>query len=119
MAVLNRAQILAPRELESETVSVPEWGGDVIVRALTGAERDQFEAGFVKEGGRQGEMTLENTRARLVALSVVDEHGQRLFSTDDIEMLGAQPAAALDRVFFVARRLSRLSNEDLAQLVKS
>jgi len=119
MAVLNRAQILAPRELETEVVNVPEWGGDVIVRALTGTERDQVEAGFMKQGGRQGEVTLENTRARLVALSVVDEDGQRLFGTDDIEMLGKQPAAALDRVFFIARRLSRLSNEDLEQLVKS
>lgn len=119
MAVLNRAQILAPRELETEVVNVPEWGGDVIVRALTGTERDQFEAGFIKEGGKQGEMTLENTRARLVALSVVDDSGQRLFSIDDIDLLGQQPAAALDRVFFVARRLSHLSNEDLAALVKS
>lgn len=118
MAVLNRAQILAPRELETEVVNVPEWGGDVIVRALTGTERDQFEAGFIKEGGK-GEMTLENTRARLVALSVVDDSGQRLFGIDDIDLLGQQPAAALDRVFFVARRLSHLSNEDLAALVKS
>ena len=41
---LNREAILAAEDLPRELVEVPEWGGAVYVRALTGAERDQFEA---------------------------------------------------------------------------
>ena len=42
--ILTRDEILESEDLATETVSVPEWGGSVIVRALTGTERDAYEA---------------------------------------------------------------------------
>lgn len=119
MTILNRAQILAPRQMATETVSVPEWGGDVVVRELTGAERDQWEGSFIRIEDGKREVNYENIRARLVALSVVDESGDRIFDLDDVGVLGQQPAAALDRVFMVARRLSHMTDEDIQKLAKS
>ena len=41
MAVLTKQQILAAEDLPSETLLVKEWCGDVTVRTMTGAERDE------------------------------------------------------------------------------
>ena len=43
--VLSKEQILQADDLKTETVEVPEWGGDVLLRELRGRERDAFEEG--------------------------------------------------------------------------
>lgn len=123
MAFLTKAQILAADDIKTEVVEVPEWGGQVLVRALDGAGRDQFEAEFLQidtSGAKPTyEMDLLNARARLVALSLVDEKLQRLFTDDDVISLGKKSAAALDRVYAVAQRLSGLSKQDIEDLQKN
>lgn len=118
MTILNRDQILQAKDLVTETVEVPEWGGSVLVKSLTGAERDQFEAAIVEQKGRDTKVNMRNARARLVALSVVDEEGKKLFSPNDVSLLGAKSAAALQRVFNVAMRLSGISEEDVRELTE-
>jgi hypothetical protein len=44
-------------------VSVPEWGGEVVVRALTGAERDAFEQSTIEQRGKSVKTNLANIRA--------------------------------------------------------
>lgn len=111
--ILGRDQILAADDLKREQVEVPEWGGTVIVAALSGTQRDAWEASIVTSEGRPN---LRNMRAKLVSVSVVDEAGQQIFSAADVEALGAKSAAALERVAKVAQRLSKLGNEQLEEL---
>lgn len=120
MTYLSRDEILGASDIAVEPVEVPEWGGTVRVRGLTGAERDELEAEIVR-ANRDGSTRVDtrNLRARLVALSVVDEAGERLFTCEDIEALGQKSAAALDRVFSVAQRLSGLGDEDVEALAKN
>ncbi|MCP4897614.1 MAG: hypothetical protein GY906_11635 [bacterium] len=117
-SILGRDEILATRgTLKSERVSVPEWGGDVIVRELTGAERDAWEASIVDVNtGSFTEEKAANTRAKLVARTVVDEAGNRLFTEEDIERLGGLSASGLSRVFNVAASLSGLTEKDIEDL---
>lgn len=119
MALLTRDQILKAQDLPTEDVSVPEWGGTVRVRALTGAERDAFEQSIVEQRGRSTRMNLQNLRAKLVALTVVDEEGNRIFSDSDAKLLGKKSALALNRVFEVAQKLSGLTSEDVEELTKN
>lgn len=114
--ILNREQILQAQDLKQEVVSVPEWGGDVIVRTLTGAERDQFEADMIQSNGKVAGENLYNLRARLSSLCLVDESGRRLFSDDDVKLLGAKSAHALQRVFEQAMKLNALSEGDVEEL---
>lgn len=109
MALLTRDAILKADDLPKETVDVPEWGGGVLVRSMTGAERDAFEAQMF-EGGKA---RLQNLRARLVSQVCVDEQGNRLFTDEDIVALGAKSANALDRVFNAAQRLNAMGKEDV------
>jgi len=118
--LLTREAILQAQDLPYEDVAVPEWGGVVRVRALTGAERDRFEASIVEQRGKGGpRLNTQNIRAKLVALTVVDEHGNRIFTDDDVEALGRKSAAALNRVFEVAQRLSGLTQADMEELEKN
>ena len=114
--MLSRDDILNANDLKTETVQVPEWGGEVNVRTMTGAERDAFESKIV---GKNGGVNMQNIRARLVSLTMVDENGDRIFSDDDVKELGRKSAAALDRVFTAAQGLNKISDEDVEELAKN
>lgn len=118
-ALLTRDQILQADDLRSEDVPVPEWGGVVRVRGLTGTQRDAFESDVVVMNGRDVQRNTRNIRARLVALTVVDEEGKRLFTHQDVEALGNKSARALDRVFSAASSLSGLSDADVEELAEN
>jgi hypothetical protein len=119
MSLLTRKAILQADDLPREKIDVLEWGGFVFVRALTGAERDAYEAACLQKSGKSYEANLANVRAKLCALAICDENGVRLFDDADVETLGTKSAAALDRVFAVARRLSKIGPEDMEELAKN
>jgi len=116
---LTREAILGVSDLPTEDVPVPEWGGVVRVRTLTGAERDAFEGSIVEKRGKKMVVKSDNMRARLVALAVVDEDGNRLFTDADVIALGKKSGAALARVFQVAQHLSGLTEDDVEELEKN
>jgi len=119
MNLLSKTAILAAQDLQTEDVEVPDWGGAVRVRSFTGRERDAFEASMVRGDGRDRKVDLTNMRARLVGLTVIDEAGQRLFTDEEVDLLGAKSGAALDRVFAVAQKLNGLSGADVEELSKN
>lgn len=108
MLLTREAILAAGATLPRETVAVPEWGGEVIVTTMTGAARDEWEQSIVTNGRK-----VENVRAKLVAATVIDEEGRRLFSADDVQALGRLSSAALDRVCKAAQRLNGLTAEEL------
>lgn len=117
MALLTAKEILTADDLEHEIVPVPEWGGDVMVRGMTGAERDKFESSLrdEKKGGEA--LNLTNVRAKLASLTICDESGKRLFKEADVQALSQKSAAALQRVFAVAQRLSGIQDTDVDDMV--
>jgi hypothetical protein len=57
-------------------------------------------------------MDPANVRAKVVTRCVVGDDGNRLFTDSDVVALGGKSAAALERVYAVAARLSGLSDDD-------
>lgn len=124
MSLLTREQILKADDLPYEDVEVPEWGGVVRVRTLTGAERDAWEQSIItmQANGKKAptmQRRLDNLRAKLVARCLIDDAGARLFTDKDIAALGQKSAAALSRVFEVAQRLNGLTENDVEELVEN
>src|SRR4051812_11733960 len=120
MPPLSRDAILAADDRKVQEVDVPEWGGTVLVKAMSGEERDAFETSMTKRrpiltGPRKGDMETipdtANMHAKLVARSLVDEGGARLFPDADVIELGKKSAAALQRVWDVAAELSGLGGD--------
>jgi hypothetical protein len=116
--LLSRAMIEQASELRTEIVSVPEWGGSVMIRELTGEERDEYEAGIIGDrGGRDRRINLRNIRAKLVGLCLIDpETNQRMYSDREIGILGRKSARALSRVSEACQRLAGITEEDVDEL---
>ena len=116
--ILSRDEILSVPTAKAVLVEVPEWGGSVYVRGLTGRERDQFELSMIETRGKSRTANLANMRARLVALCTVgaEENGKHLFAMTDIALLGDKGADALQRVYAVAQTKSGLSSADVEEL---
>lgn len=113
---LSRDQILSADDRKSRAVAVPEWGGEVLVSTMSGSARDAWEQSLLTRRNGKTEPNMENMRARLVAATVVDEAGQRLFSDADVEALGRKSAAALERVCKVAQSLNAIGEAELEDL---
>ena len=113
--MLTRDQILGAGDLAVESIDVPEWGGSVCIRVLTGAERDRFEQEIQSAKGKP----IDNVRARLVALCVCDDQGLRLFTSADIAALGEKSATALDRIFTRSLSVNKLNSDDVETAKKN
>jgi hypothetical protein len=117
--ILSKEDILGSHDMRIKTVAVPEWGGSVRLRSLTGAERDTFEATLVKEVDGKREPDMVNLRAKLLAATIVDEEDRQIFGVQDIAALGKKSAVALDRVFNVAQRLNGMAADSVEEAVKN
>lgn len=118
---LSKDQILGVDDRGTREVDVPEWGGVVLVRALSGHDRDAYEASLQAlmpdgTGALKSVPDTTDARAKLVARCIVDENGERVFADHEVSRLGLKSAAALTRVFLVAADLSGLTDEAGAEL---
>ncbi len=109
---LSRDAILESSDLKTESVAVPEWGGEIIISTMTGTARDAWEASLIDKGGK---VNMANIRARLVVACAVDEAGNRLFSDGDAVALGAKSGAALERCAKIAQRINSLTEKDIEE----
>lgn len=120
MGILTKAEILAASDLVTQTVDVPEWGGSVVIRAMSGAQRDAYELSLTKAGA-DGKYVIdpENMRAKLLLYTLVDEAGNPLFGMDDLSALASKSAAALERVFTASQALNGLNRGAVDEAVKN
>ena len=129
-AYLTRDTILQREDIKTVEVECPEWGGTVLVRGMSGVERDKFEASLVveddssaqKKGGRRRraevKTTMDNIRAKICVWCMVDEQGNRLFTEADVAELGKKSAAPLDRVYDRASKLSGITEDDVEEMAQ-
>lgn len=116
MTLLTREAILKVDDRKTEDVDVPEWGGVVRLRSLTGAERDRIEASMVEIKGKSQRLNLVNLRAKMVAAAAVDAAGHPLFRESDVKALGEKNAAVISRLAEKAQELSGMAEEDVEEL---
>lgn len=113
--LLSKADIIAASDLKREEVDVPEWGGKVCVSSFSADAKDSIEFKLYNLNQKSG----VGIRAAYVGLALVDEHGQRLFTDEELPMLGTKFAGAVDRVFEVVSRINRISQADIEELEKN
>lgn len=116
--LLTKKQILDADDIKYVVVPVPEWGGDVRVKSLTGAERSDFESQVFEQRGEDVKANFKNYQVKLLVLAIVDEEGNQIFSESDVDILSVKSASAISRVFSAAQKLSGLRKEDIDDLTK-
>ncbi|MDG4768765.1 MULTISPECIES: hypothetical protein [Micromonosporaceae] len=116
MTFLSRDQILGASDRTFDEVPVPEWGGTVRIRSISGAERDSFEQSLLQQRGRDRKVNMRNARAKLIVLCAVDGTGRKMFTEDDIAALSRKNAKPLDRIYDACQRIAGLSDDDVDEL---
>ena len=123
MGILNAESILAVQDMQLEKVDVPEWGGEVYIKSLTGAERDAFEQTLYTEkivmGRKQIVQDMDNARAKFLVMCICDEKGNLLFNKAQAIELGKKSANVLSRLFEIARNKNGMSDQDLMAAIKN
>ncbi len=116
---LTRKEILEAQDFRLEPVDVPEWGGVVYVKTMSGEERDRFEDEVVKRRDEKTGMptSIVGLKVLVVSLTACDAEGKRLFGGEgDEAKLAAKSAAAIDRLFAKSQELSHLTDEAVGEL---
>jgi hypothetical protein len=119
MKALTASQLLMPDlPLPRERVDTPELGEGtyVVVRTLTGIEREQWERQFLAPDGSSSIVnaigSVRSFRVKLLSHCLVDDDGKSLFaSLDEAKSLEKLPAQLLDRAYKAALRLSGLGDD--------
>lgn len=116
MAVLSKDQILGAEDLKTQTVEVPEWGGDVVVSEMSAVDRMEWELDAFDEDGKP---SAENWKVKLAARCIVDENGERMFSADDLAAFGKKSGKAIDRVYMAALEVNAMGKEAAEEVEKN
>ncbi len=109
---LTRDAILRVEDLPLHEVAVPEWGGMVLIRAMTGGERDRFEAAWKQDPS-------SDIRARLAQATLCNPAGDLIFKLEDVPSLSAKSSKALDRIFTAATIHNGITDRDVEELRKN
>lgn len=109
MTFLTRSEILERRSFRTETVEVPEWGGAVRLREMSGADRQAIQAAVLR--AQKGPSASEDVHAHVVACAAVNENGEKIFSPSDVPALSRQPAGLLKRLAEKALEISGLAGD--------
>ena len=119
LRMLGRDDILNADDRPVTVLPVPEWGGAVRLRGLTGEDRDAWELWIGANKVGATEMNLRNARVKIVASCIVGEDGNPLFGETDIKRLAKKSARALTRVYDEACKMSGLTKEDVEKIEAS
>ena len=92
-------------------IEVPEWGGSVGVKVISGTARDKFESFYT-------EKKMDNFRVRFLAEALCDEQGEKLFTDADVEELGKKSSIVINRLFAAAFSHSAFTGEAVNELGK-
>lgn len=109
---LTREEIISARDTKIERVSVPEWGGEVCVRVMSGEARDRLDAFLAKAIDDDGKLVNpKGLRTLVCILGCCDERGNDLFKPNDVDALAAKNSVALDRVWRAVAALNGLNDK--------
>lgn len=114
--MLSKDDILNADDRKTQVVDVPEWGGQVTIKEMSGFARDRFETSIM---GKNGGANMQNIRSKLVIASVIDESGNLMFTEKDINKLSNKSGAALDRIYDAVQKLNKITDADVDELAKN
>lgn len=114
--ILTAEDILKAQDSDIHKITVPQWGGDVYIRVMSGQERDEWEQ---KHAPQIRDGKAKNVRATLAAICLCDESGNRLFDDKQVDALGKKSAKALDLVFSEIQKVNALTDQEIDDLEKN
>lgn len=111
--LINRDEIIRTNDSKPIEVEVPEWGGKVLIGAVSGENRERWE----KEAKKEPQPN--HIRALMVAFSIVDQQGKLIFTEKDVEFLNKKNWKALDRIYDAAIEYNLIGEKQIVAEAKN
>ena len=111
--MLQKKDILDVDDRPTREVRIKEWHNSVLVKAISAADRDDFERLFRDNSNKH------SLRAWCASRFLVDSEGNRLFTDADLPALAEKSAEALDRILEAGLELSGMSKGGVEELEKN
>ena len=97
MGYLTKQQIIDANDLLSEVVSLPELGGDVIVKGMSA----EMSAAIVEASNTSGDFTY-----RMIGASLFDNDGNQLFVDDEFALLKKKSPYVIKKLMEACNRVN-------------
>ena len=120
MPIVSKDEFLQQDDSEYAEVEIPAWG-TIRLKSLTGRARDHYyNRQFIDREG-QPDFSLEDSAARLLALSLCDDDGKPWFPDPEkgVRILREKSAGALQKAFEAALKLNGLTVEDVEEAAEN
>lgn len=116
MGTLSRDQILGADDRKTDEVEVPEWGGSVRIRSMSGAELQEYVRAVAET---KDEVDNVDDVLLLVHFSIVDDSGNRLFpAKDDVKLLAEKNIHVLNKIAQACMGVNGLDQKEVVADLK-
>lgn len=105
-----RDKILAAEDIPSETVEIPEWGVELLVKGMTAGDRLLLMQNAYDQATQQVNMAIVYPDV-VVACAYDPKSGESVFSDSDKPELMNKSSAAIERLASVGLRLSGIGKD--------
>lgn len=117
---LTLSEILAVEDRKPEPLPVPEWGGEVFIKTMSGIDRDAYENRLIK-CMKKGEL-VENRGLKMALLrkTLCDEAGELLIASDkDAKAFEGKSSQVIQRLFEASQDANGLGEDSAEQAAKN
>jgi hypothetical protein len=106
-----REKILAANDIPSETVEIPEWGVELLVKGMTAGDRLLLMQNAYDQKTQQVNMAIVYPDV-VVACAYDPKTGEAVFADSDKSELMTKASAAIERLANVGLRLSGIGQAE-------
>lgn len=112
-----RQKILEAKDIKRETIHIPEWGVELLLKGLSGTKRGRLVKTCTD---RQGNVDYEKLQPLLVLNGAYDPETEDLvFGDADRDALGEKNSGVIERIAQKISELSGFNQQALDQAIKN
>lgn len=115
---LTAKDILKARDLPREVMDIEEWGGRVIVRALSASEKVEMGLTFHGHGEDPVAVITPDMFPKMVSWALVNEDGTQMFTEVDVVELSRKALEPIQAIAEKSLELSGLLDKDIDEAGK-
>lgn len=112
---LTVGKILDSDDIKYEPLEIPEWGGKVLLKSLSGEERDKVER--MARQFSAGE--IPGYSAEIAAMTVCDGNKKLLFTNAELPRLRKKSGAILRKIFDAVAKQNLLTPDAIQDAAKN
>jgi len=115
-----RETILAKNDLHQESIHVPEWDTDVIVKTMTAGQRSDMLDKCIDKNKKNPELDSKKLYIYTVIYCAYDPTTDKpIFTEADYDALRGKSSNALEIILTAANRINALGEDEVKKLEKN